>query len=111
MTDDRLYLLHILECADRVERYTAGGRDAFFADPKTQDAVIRNLQVLGESVRHLSEEATQAAPGIRWRAIAGLRNVLVHQYLGVNLVRVWEIVERDLPGLRDAVARIVGEAG
>ncbi|MBI4729136.1 MAG: DUF86 domain-containing protein [Acidobacteria bacterium] len=111
MTGDRLYLIHILECVERIERYTAGGRDAFFADPKTQDAVIRNLQVLGESVRRLSGEVAQAAPGIRWRAIAGLPSVLVHEYLGVNLVRVWEILARDLPALKTAVARILREAG
>ncbi|MFQ5828019.1 MAG: DUF86 domain-containing protein [Candidatus Methylomirabilia bacterium] len=100
MRDQRLYLIHIIECITRIERYTAEGKAAFFADPKTQDAVLRNLQTLAESTQRLSPDLRAARPEVDWRGIAGFRNVLVHDYLGINMVRVWEIVERDLRGLK-----------
>lgn len=88
MKDDHLYLIHIRECLERIEQYTAEGTTAFFADTRTQDAVLRNLQVMAESTQRLSEELKAKHPAVDWRNIAGFRNVLVHDYLGVNLVRV-----------------------
>ena len=88
MRDDKLYLLHITECLDRIETYVAGGRDTFLGSTLIQDAVIRNLQVLGESTRRLSQNTRDASPEIDWRGIAAFRNVLVHDYLGLTLVRV-----------------------
>jgi uncharacterized protein with HEPN domain len=103
MKDDRVYLEHILECTDWVFRHTAEGKDAFFTDRKTQSAVLRELQTLAESAQHLSESLTARHPEVPWERIAGFRNVLVHNYLGIKLQRVWEIVQRDLPDLRVAV--------
>ncbi len=82
MKDDRLFLLHISESLERVEAYVAGGREVFFADTKTQDAVLRNLQTLAESTQRISESLKASRPEIDWRGIAGLRNILVHDYLG-----------------------------
>jgi uncharacterized protein with HEPN domain len=101
--DERLYLIHICECIARIERYTAEGRQAFLADTKTQDAVLRNLQTLAESSQRLSAELKAAHPEVDWRGISGLRNILIHDYLGINFVRVWEIVERDLPILKGQI--------
>jgi uncharacterized protein with HEPN domain len=101
--DERLYLIHIRECIARIEQYTAEGREAFFADTKTQDAVMRNLQTLAEATQRLSGDLKAAHPEVDWRGISGLRNILVHDYLGINLVRVWEIVERDLPALKGQI--------
>ena len=101
--DDRLYLLHIAECLSRIAEYTAAGEAEFFADRKTQDAVLRNLQTLAESTQHLSDRFKETHPAINWRGIAGFRNVLVHEYLGINLMRVWEIVRRDLPHLLEQI--------
>lgn len=103
MRDDRLYLVHIQECIERIERYTADGKDAFFADDKTQDAVLRNLQTLAESSQLLADPVKAKAAAIDWRGIAGFRNVLVHEYLGVDLKRVWDIVEQDLPVLKGEI--------
>jgi uncharacterized protein with HEPN domain len=103
MKDDSLYLAHIRECIARIESYTRDGREAFLRDGKTQDAVLRNLQVLAESTQHLTGERKNNAPEIDWRGIAGLRNILVHDYLGVNLQRVWSILEHDLPLLKTAL--------
>ncbi|HYP40011.1 MAG TPA: DUF86 domain-containing protein [Chloroflexia bacterium] len=104
MKDDRLYLIHISECIARIEQYTSEGRERFLEDAKTQDAVLRNLQVLAESTQRLSESTKSEHAAIDWPRIAGFRNVLVHDYLGVNLVRVWEIVEHNLPALKNEVA-------
>jgi len=109
--DDRLYLIHIGECISRIEEYTSPGRDEFLTDRKTQDAVLRNLQLLAESSKRLSDGLKQEHREIDWRGVAGIRNVLVHDYLGVNLARVWEIIERDLPQLKAGIAGILESCG
>ena len=107
MKDDRLYLIHITECIARIEQYTAAGKDAFFADRKTQDAVVRNLQTLAESTRRLSEPLKLTRPDVDWRGIAGFRNVAVHDYLGIDTQQIWRIVEHDLPELKAKIAAIL----
>ena len=103
MKDDRIYLDHILECLDWIARYVEEGKEAFFANRKTQSATLRELQTLAESSMGLSVPLKEAHPEISWQSIAGFRNVLVHDYLGIKLERVWEIIERDLPTLRAAI--------
>jgi uncharacterized protein with HEPN domain len=105
--DDRLYLQHILECIERIERYTSEGERAFRTDTRTQDAVVRNLQVLAESTQRLSDELKKGNPDVPWASIAGLRNVLVHAYLGISLDQIWEIVEKDVPGLKAQVRSLL----
>jgi uncharacterized protein with HEPN domain len=105
--DDSVYLRHILDCIGRIEEDTAGGR-AFFLMARThQDAVMRNLQVMAESTQRLSPETKTLHPEVPWQSIAAFRNVLVHDYLGVDLDIVWDVVERDLPGLKQAVAALL----
>jgi uncharacterized protein with HEPN domain len=105
--DDRLYLVHISECIERVERYTQGGEEGFFRDEKTQDAVVRNLQVLAESSMRLSAELKESHPEVDWRMIAGFRNVVVHDYLGLNMRTEWAIVTRDLPELKRRITTML----
>jgi uncharacterized protein with HEPN domain len=109
--DDRLYLIHIFECLSRIEEYTSEGKEAFMHETKTQDAVLRNLQILAESTQRISADLKAAHREIDWARIAGFRNVLVHEYLGINLVRVWEIVEHGLPELKKHVAAILRSLG
>lgn len=111
MKDDRVYLIHILECIERIEHYTEDGAEAFFSDTKTQDAVLRNLHTLSESTQRLSLRLKSAHPEVDWRGISGFRNILVHDYLGVNLVRVWEVVERDLQDFKAKIRNIMPEQG
>ena len=103
MKSDRIYLDHILECITWIERFTAEGREAFSKDRKTQSAVLRELQTLAESSERLSEEFKSRHPQIPWRNIAGFRNILVHDYLGIKLDRIWEIIKGDLSLLRAAL--------
>lgn len=107
MKDNQLYLIHILESISRIEAYTREGKAAFLHDTKTQDAVLRNLQTLAESTQHLASEIKSANPQVSWERIAGFRNVLVHDYLGINMVRVWEIVEHHLPNLKSQVEAVL----
>ena len=100
MKEDGVYLQHVLECIARIEQYTKAGRNEFMASTLIQDGVVRNLQTLGQSVLKLSEALRSAHPEVNWKSIIGLRNVLVHDYLGVSMVRIWEIVECDLPDLK-----------
>ena len=111
MKDDRLYLIHILECVERIEHYTVDGGEAFIDDTRTQDAVMRNLQVLAESAQRLSDELRQKYPDIEWRSIAAFRNVAVHDYLGIDLKQIWDIVTDDLPVLRHQIEAIVRDLG
>jgi uncharacterized protein with HEPN domain len=105
--DDRAYLEHILECIGWITRFTAGGRDEFLSDRKTQSAVLRELQTLAESTQRLSPDLKLMRDQVPWQGIAGFRNVLAHNYLGIRLERVWEIVERDLPVLRAAATALL----
>lgn len=105
MKDDRVYLDHILECLVWVDRYVEEGKEAFFLDRKTQSAVLRELQVMAESSQYSSVSLKEAHPEVFWVGISGFRNILVHDYLGIKLERIWEIIERDLPILRKAVER------
>jgi len=110
MKDDRVYLLHIRECIGHIREFTAGGREEFLRDRKTQDAVLRNLQTLAESATRLSTPLRKRHPEVDWRGIGGFRNVLVHDYLGTNLERVWSIVDRDLPVLNATVEAALAES-
>jgi uncharacterized protein with HEPN domain len=105
--DPRVYLAHILECIQKIERFTADGKERFYTDELIQDAVLRNLEVMGEAAKRIDETFRSAHPNIPWRALAGLRDILIHQYEGVDLERVWAIVERDLPSLKGAISALL----
>jgi uncharacterized protein with HEPN domain len=111
MKDDVAYLQHIAVAIHRIRSYTSSGKDHFLSDSKTQDAVIRNLEVIGEAAKRLSETSRQAAPLIPWKQIAGMRDVLIHNYFGVQLDRVWQVVERDLTPLESAVNALLNSDG
>jgi uncharacterized protein with HEPN domain len=106
--DDRLYLIHIQECIQRIEEYLgSGGKETFLASSLIQDAIIRNLQMLSESTMRVSDEMQANHPEVEWFKIRGFRNVLVHDYLGVDLERVWNIIENDLSKLKAAVEKMI----
>ncbi len=99
-----LYLAHIKDGIRRVEKYTAEGEAAFSEDEKTQDAVIRNLEVLCESTGQLPEAWKADHSEIDWRKISDFRNFLAHQYLDVDDEVIWNVVENYLPSLKAAIA-------
>ncbi|MEA3240220.1 MAG: DUF86 domain-containing protein [Pseudomonadota bacterium] len=99
MKDDLVYLRHIVSAIKDIETYTVGGREEFFATKMIQDAVIRNLEIIGEAVKSLSPLFRGEHPDVPWKQIAGLRDVLIHHYFGVDVDSVWLVVESRLPGL------------
>lgn len=107
MKDDGLYLHHILEAIDRIQSYTSTGVDRFRGDLMTQDAVVRNLQIIGEASKKVSPETRAASPELPWRDMAGMRDRIVHDYFGVSLEIVWDVVENHLPPLREIVQRLL----
>ncbi len=95
MKDVRTFLLHVLESIEIIEKHTQDmSRDEFMEDAKTQDAVLRRLEIIGEAVRNAPIDFRDKCPEIPWKAIAGTRDILIHEYFGVDLELVWEIVER-----------------
>lgn len=107
--DDRLYLYYILDCIERIESYTEEGEATFLREALIQDATLRNLHTLAESTQRLSDELKTKYPIVDWRSIAGFRNVVVHNYLGISLVNIWKIVAQDLPLLKQNIQRIIDE--
>lgn len=99
--DWRLYWKDILQSCRKIERYTAGlDRSAFEADEKTRDAVLRNLEIIGEAVKNLPDEARSLAKDVEWRQIAGLRDILAHGYFGIDDDILWDVVSSKVPDLR-----------
>ena len=109
MKDDKVYLAHIADAIGQIVTYTAGGRDDFMKNRMIQDAVVRNFEVIGEATKNLSEKTKSQRPEIPWRRVAGLRDVLIHEYMGVNLEDVWRVIQSELPALRAAVEELLGK--
>lgn len=109
MKNDGERLLDIMEAIERIERYTAGGREAFYGDELIQVWAIHHLQAIGEAARNVSDALRATYPEIPWASIVAMRNVLVHDYLDVDLDEVWATVEHDLPDLKQKIAAILNE--
>jgi uncharacterized protein with HEPN domain len=108
--DPHLYLQDILDSIDRIESY-ATDADAFRAQPMAQDAIVRRLEIIGEAVKHVPESVRAAHPEVPWRQAAGMRDVLVHDYFGVDLDLTWGVVERELPRLKAQIANVLHQLG
>ncbi|ACK68725.1 protein of unknown function DUF86 [Gloeothece citriformis PCC 7424] len=106
MKEDRVYLIHIRDCLKRIQSYTTGGKTAFEEQTIIQDAVLRNLEVMCESIKKLPPKWKASEPEILWDKIAGFRNRLAHEYLGIDLEVVWDVVENYLPPLERAIEAI-----
>lgn len=103
MKDDRLYIEHIHESLTRIFEYTERGKEEFLSNKMVQDAVIRNFEIIGEATKQISDEVIEKYPDIPWSDMARFRDFLIHHYLGVDLKRVWNVIENHLPSLKSAI--------
>ncbi len=107
---DEAYLKHTLEAIESIEKYTSSFSKEDFIKSEhklTQDAVVREFEIIGEAVGRLSDEIKKQEPNLPWREIAGMRNKLIHEYFGVDLAVVWKTVEADLPVLKSAILKLL----
>ena len=106
--NDRPYLQHIMDAIERIEQYTQGSDESSFgANGLVQDGVIRQLMVIGEAVKLLSDELRSTYPSILWRRIARMRDRLVHHYFGIDIQTVWLTAQEDMPVLKQAIKEIL----
>jgi uncharacterized protein with HEPN domain len=105
---DKELLNDILEAIRRIDEYSKDiNYDEFLMDIKTQDAVVRNLEIIGEATKNISEDIKKKYESVPWKRIAGVRDRLIHHYFGVNLDIVWGIVENELKSLNDGIEKIL----
>jgi uncharacterized protein with HEPN domain len=108
--DSRVYLEDILEATRKIASYTAHlSKAAFLEDEKTFDAVVRNLEVIGEAVKKLPEDLRAEHAAVEWKKIAGLRDILIHEYFGLDAEIVWDIVQTKVPVLDREIRAMLAE--
>ncbi len=108
--DYKVYLEDVFDAIRKVRAYTAGcSSETFAADEKTVDAVVRNLEMIGEAVKNIPDDVRRKHPDVQWRKIAGLRDILIHAYFGIDLDIVWDVVQNKLPALEQQVQAILHE--
>jgi uncharacterized protein with HEPN domain len=110
--DYKVYLLDVLEAIANVAEFVGTmSRQEFAGDKKTLHAVVRNLEVIGEAIKALPPEVRTQHPQVPWQRIAGLRDILIHQYFGIDVDIVWNIIVDKLPELKEQIQAILAEPG
>lgn len=106
--NSRIFLLHVLESIEKIEDFTKGiSWEEFLKSAIIQDAVIRRLGIIGEAVKNIPQSFKDKNPKIEWQKIAGMRNIVIHEYFGVDLRLTYRIVKKDIPKLKQNIAAIL----
>lgn len=112
MKDDKVYIQHILESIELIEQYVAENtKDSFISQPQLQDAVLRRLEIIGEATKNVSADVKEQHPDVPWRLMAGMRDILIHHYFGVDIDLVWNTVKKDLPQVKQLLEAILHGKG
>ena len=106
MNRDKVYINQILDAINKIEDYTKGGRKVFFDAIMIQDAVIRNIEVIGEVSKRVSNEFKVSNDNVPWRQMAGIRDVLIHDYDSIDMGIVWNVIALELPKIRKLLSKI-----
>ncbi len=106
--DYKVYLDDILSAIEKIGKFTVGlSVEQFAEDVKTFDAVVRNLEIIGEAAKKIPQAIRRKLPDIEWKKIAGLRDILIHQYFGIDVDVVWDVVQNKLPVLRKQIRELL----
>jgi uncharacterized protein with HEPN domain len=106
--DDSVYLNHILDSISQLEEYTKGlTKEEFLSTRLVQDGTIRQIEIVGEAIKNVSENLKEMYPDIPWKEIAGMRDKLIHNYFGVDIDAVWDAVKKDIPTLKEEILKIM----
>lgn len=109
MRDEKARILDMLEAIENIERYAGKGREAFERDELIQTWIVHHLEIIGESASRLGSQHRAGHPEVPWPQIIAMRNLIVHEYFGIDLEEVWQVVERDLPELKVRFTEICEE--
>jgi uncharacterized protein with HEPN domain len=109
MRDPKERLRDMLEAIEHIERYASRGREAFDRDELIQNWIVRHLQIVGEAARAMPQEVRERAPNIPWSKIIGMRHILVHDYFRIDTEIVWDVLEQDLPRLKQSLQALLNE--
>ena len=106
--DDTVYLHHILDAIESIENYTKGmSENEFLSNSMAHDAVVRQIEIIGEAARNVSDEFQNKHPNLPWTRMIGIRNKITHEYFNVNYAIVWDTVKDDLPLLKKSIKKIL----
>ena len=106
--EDKIYIQHILDAFNKIIKHTKSmTEEEFLNNDVIQDVAVRQLEIVGEATKNLSQALREKYPDIRWKSMAGMRDKLIHEYFGVDYVTVWDVANAEVPDLKEKIEQIL----